>query len=141
MSASEEFFEVLSAFRDAKSAEHEQIDFEIEFYQQILQCSPTYVDVLRRLVEHLSRRGEYRRALPRYRQLIELRRNDCIARYNLSCTLAMLGRLEQAAHALEEAFQIGYHDIAHLESDSDMEPLRDHPVYLAMLDKYDVPFL
>ena len=27
-----------------------------------------------------------------------------------------------------------------LESDSDMEPLRDHPVYLALLDKYDVPF-
>jgi tetratricopeptide (TPR) repeat protein len=140
MSASEEFFEVLAAFRDANSTEDEQIDFEIEFYQQILRHNPTYVDVLRRLVEHLSRRGDYRRALPRYRQLIELCPDDCIARYNLSCTLAMLGRLEQAVHALEEAFQSGYHDIAHLESDSDMELLRDHPVYLALLDKYDMPF-
>ena len=141
MSASEEFFEVLAAFRDAKSAEHEQIDFEIEFYQQILQHNPSYIDVLRRLVEHLSRRGDYSRALPRYRQLIEMRPDDCIARYNLACTLAMLGRLEQAVRALDEAFQFGYHDIAHLESDSDMEPLRDHPIYLALLDKYDVPLL
>ncbi len=139
MSASGEFFEVLSAFREAKSAEREQIEFEIDFYQRILQRSPRNVDVLRRLVEYLSRRGEYRRALPCYRQLIKLRPDDCIARYNLACTLAMLGRLEQAVQALEEAFESGYHDIAHLESDSDMEPLRDHPVYTALLDKYDVP--
>jgi hypothetical protein len=40
-----------------------------------------------------------------------------------------------------ESFIKSTDSLFHLESDSDMEPLRDHPIYLALLDKYDVPLL
>ena len=124
-------------FRDSQASEREQADFEIEFYGRVLARSATNSDVIRRLVEHHSRRCNYPAALPLYRKLVELRPNDCIARYNLACTLSMLGNLDEAMQMLEAAFQQGYVDIAHLEADADMEPLRSHVGYACLIEKYD----
>ena len=137
MSSPDEFSEVLAMFRDSHFSEREQADFEIEFFGRILARNSSNVEVIRRLVEHRSRRGDYRAALPLYRKLVELRPMDCIARYNLACTLSMLGRIDAAMKALESAFQHGYSDIAHLESDTDIEPLRDHSGYARLIEKYE----
>ena len=137
MNSPEDFSEALAKFRDSQAIEQEQAEFEIGFFGCILDRNPTNVDVIRRLVEHLSRRANYDAALPLYRKLVNLRPNDCIARYNLSCTLSMLGHIEEAVSVLKQAFEIGYCDIAHLETDADMEPLRDHPGYVDILEKYD----
>lgn len=141
MSSPDEFSEVLAMLRDSQSSEQEQADFEVEFYGRILARNSNNIDVIRRLVEHLSRRGDYVGALPLYQKLVGLRSQDCIARYNLACTLSMLGDLDAAILALEAAFEIGYSDIPHLESDTDMEPLRQLAGYARILEKYDsVPF-
>lgn len=137
MSSPDEFSDVLAMFRDSHASELEQADFEIEFFGRILARNSSNVEVIRRLVEHRSRRGDYRAALPLYRKLVDLRPNDCIARYNLACTLSMQGKLDEAMTALEVAFQLGYSDIAHLETDTDMEPLRDHSGYARLIEKYD----
>jgi len=134
MSSPDEFSEVLAMFRDSQANEQEQAEFEIEFYGRILSRKSDNVDVIRRLVEHFSRRCDYHAALPLYRKLVRLRSNDCISQYNLACTLSMLGQLDDAMTALEAAFEQGYSDVAHLETDSDMEPLRNHANYARLVE-------
>jgi len=44
--------------------------------------------------------------------------------YNLACTLAQLGDVEAALGWLEKAIDAGYTDVEHLESNTDLTPLR-----------------
>jgi Zn-dependent protease len=49
--------------------------------------------------------------------------------YNVACSLARLGDLDQALVWLERAIDMGYRDSAGLDTDSDLESLRAHPEY------------
>lgn len=110
-----------------------QLDFEIEFYGRILQRSPNYVDVVRRQAELLSRQGRCEEALMLDRRLVDLAPTNCVAHYNLGCSLSRNGRLSEAIEAIEKAIVLGYIDFDHLETDSDLEPLHEIPAFQALL--------
>ena len=52
--------------------------------------------------------------------------------YNAACSLARLGRSDEAVHALLEAADAGYRDLAHLDADPDLASLRDHARFSAL---------
>ena len=58
---------------------------------------------------------------------------DDLARYNLACSLARAGQADEAIDALSRAILLGYDDLAHMEADPDLESLRDHPDFQALL--------
>ena len=70
---------------------------------------------------------------PKVRHLVELQPEDFLARYNLACSLARAGRLEEAIDALSRAVLLGYDDLDHMESDPDLESLHAHPDFQALL--------
>ncbi|MCH7545450.1 MAG: adenylate/guanylate cyclase domain-containing protein, partial [Planctomycetes bacterium] len=54
--------------------------------------------------------------------------------YNIACVYALLGMVEKAIECLErQGPEALYADW--LEQDSDMDPLRDHPRFIALLEK------
>jgi len=53
--------------------------------------------------------------------------------YNVSCTFAAGGRLDQAIDCLERSVQGGSSYRDWIENDSDLDPLRDHPRFRALL--------
>jgi adenylate cyclase len=59
---------------------------------------------------------------------------DAGVRYNVACLFALAGRTERALHCLEEARSVGFGNRAWLERDPDLESLRDHPRFKAILD-------
>ncbi len=122
--------------KTASLSPEDQIDFDLEFYGKILARNPDNVDALRQQVELLAVRGDHQGALKLDERLVELRPFDKIARYNQACSLAMLGRLHPAVEALEMAIQLGYSDIAHLEADADLDPLRCIAEFWVMLERY-----
>ncbi len=107
--------------------------FEAEFLHAVLARRPYYEDVLRRQAENLARAGRYQELLPLDRRMVELRPEDAVIRYNLTCTLARLDRLKEALTSLNKAIELGYSDFDHIESDPDLEALRDLPEYLAII--------
>ncbi len=113
-----------------------QEDFDQRFYEAALDRNPTNVDVLRQLVDIMASSGNYARALTLDEQLVALRPNDCFAKYNLACSLSVLGRPKAALTALDEALQLGYDDFAHMDSDSDLDPLRNHDGYFELLQRH-----
>lgn len=110
-----------------------QVAFEIEFLERLLATSPDHLDGLRRLAELLARHGRLDEALALDRRLVDLRPQDYVARYNLACTLARGNHPEEALAELERAIGAGYDDLAFLETDRDLECLRESPAYQAML--------
>ena len=126
------------ATQQQRNEDEEQIKFDLEFYAAVLERNGEHVDVLRRQVELLARTGNYEEAYKLDRRLVRLLPRDFIARYNLACSLSMLGNLTGALRALEEALQLGYSDFAHLEADSDLDAIKHHARYFELLKKYDI---
>lgn len=122
----------------ARGKQRQQIDFDIEFYERVLQRHPDYVDVLRCQGELLSHRGLNERALAVDRRLAELRPDDCIVRYNLACSLARNKRPSEAVVQLRHALERGYDDFAYLECDSDLECLREDPLYQQLKREFGI---
>lgn len=110
-----------------------QLDFDIDFFEKVLARTPESVEVLRVLAELVSRKGMVGRAVDLDRRLVGLLPDDFLARYNLACSLARAGRADEAIDALSRAILLGYDDLDHMESDPDLESIRLHPDFLALL--------
>jgi tetratricopeptide (TPR) repeat protein len=111
-----------------------QLDFDIDFFERLLLRKSDSVEVLRTLAELVSRKGLVKRAVELDRRLVELMPDDFLARYNLACSLARAGRPDEAIDSLSRAILLGYDDLTHMETDPDLESLRDHPDFRSLLD-------
>ena len=115
-----------------------QEEFDLEFYGQVLQRSGDNPDVMRRQAELFSRRGDYSEALRLDEKLVERFPEDQVARYNLACSLALNGHVRRAISTLAKAIEIGYADFAHIETDSDLDILRDEPSFTELLRRHGI---
>lgn len=109
-------------------------EFEAEFWGRVLQRQPYYEDVLRRQAESLARAGRYHELVPLDFRLVELRPQDAAVHYNLACTLSRLGRATESIATLREAIRLGYDDFGHIETDPDLDPVREMPEFHSMLN-------
>lgn len=71
------------------------------------------------------------------KQHLEQYPNDQIMLYNAACTACQLGEPEEGSKFLIKAVKAGFNDFAHMRRDSDLKPLRDHPIYKAILAARD----
>ena len=111
-----------------------QLDFDIDFFERLLARRSDSDEVLRVLAELVSRKGLVKRAVELDSRLVELHPDDFLARYNLACSLARAGRPDEAIDAVSRAILLGYDDLSHMESDPDLESLRDHPDFRALIE-------
>lgn len=114
----------------------DQGEFDVAFYERILQRQPDDIRLLRLLGELYARRGQYDRALTIDQKLCELLPDDGVVHYNLACSLAMCGAVQEAIHWLGRAIELGYNDFGHLEVDPDLVNVRQLPQYQALLRQY-----
>jgi tetratricopeptide (TPR) repeat protein len=110
-----------------------QLDFDIDFFENLLARNGESVEVLRVLGELVSKKGLVHRAVEIDRLLVERLPKDFLARYNLACSLALAGRPDEAMKSLSKAILLGYDDLAHLEVDPDLDSLRERPDFRALL--------
>ncbi|HMP01172.1 MAG TPA: hypothetical protein PKD86_02560 [Gemmatales bacterium] len=113
-----------------------QLDFEIEFFQAVLERYPEYVDVLRVLGNALTLRGRFAEGLEVDKRLTQLRPQEALAHYNLACSHSLLHQVDAAFAALRRAIELGYDDFAYMERDSDLDNIRSDPRYRKLLLEY-----
>lgn len=112
-----------------------QLDFDIEFFEQLLTRNDADAEVLRVLAELVSKRGDIERAVELDGQLVDLLPEDPLVRYNFGCSLARVGRSREAIASLSQAILLGYDDLEHLEVDPDLDSLRDDPEFRSLLSQ------
>jgi len=109
-----------------------QLDFDVDFFEQLLSRNESDVEVLRVLAELVSKKGDVDRAVDLDQRLADLLPEDPLVRYNLGCSLARAGQNREAIASLSQAILLGYDDLAHLEVDPDLDSLRDDPEFRSL---------
>ena len=74
-------------------------------------------------------------AIESYKHVIRIDPDDEDAHYNLTCSYSLLGSVNKALESLSKAIDLGFNDIKHLESDSDLDGLRDEAGYEMLINK------
>jgi tetratricopeptide (TPR) repeat protein len=61
--------------------------------------------------------------------------NEPMVLYNVACIYSVAGKTEEALECLERAAETGLSQREWYEHDSDLDPLREHPRFKALLKK------
>ena len=110
-----------------------QADFEIEFYERIRERNPHNIDVLLVLGDLFAEKKCHRRALQVDLKLAQLLPTSPLVFYNLACSHALTGQILESLAALKQAVAVGFNDFDHLEQDADLEAVRQHPEFAAVI--------
>ena len=116
----------------ARPHDHE---FEIKFFETVLKRDPSYADVVEILGGLYTKHGRFVDGLRMDRRLVRLLPSNATAHYNLACSLALVKRKAAALRSLRQAVQLGYRDFDWMQQDPDLDGLKQHPDFIALLNQ------
>lgn len=106
-----------------KNSSNNDIDFEINFYENVLKGSPDFIEAMMALADLYTKKGLYREGLNLDERLSRLRPEDAVIFYNLACSYSLLNNSYAALNAVKKAIELGYDDFEHLYNDQDLANL------------------
>lgn len=121
--------------RKKKKASEIDYDFEISFFERLLEKHPSFIQALIALGNAYTQKGDYEKGLVIDLRLKQLRRDDPTVHYNLACSYSLLGRIDDAFLSLKRAIDLGYEDFDYLRHDPDLENLRKDKRFQHLLKK------
>ena len=81
----------------------------------------------------LIKLGERERGLEWASRALAIDPEDTAVLYNVACAHSLSGEIEKAIDYLEKATKAGFAHRGWIENDSDLDPLRSHPWFQALL--------
>jgi hypothetical protein len=131
------FAETLSNAR-AASAARRWTD-AAPLWQKVVESNPVNAEFALRLATALFQAKNYRAAIPAYERALALGADfPSSMAYNIACAYALLGEKEQALQWLEKSFEMGFRNLEHARTDSDLESLHGNPRFQAIVGLPDV---
>ena len=109
----------------SKDLKKEDIEFEIAFYNGLIERDPNFAAALVALGELYTNVGMYEEGLAVDEKLVQLKPDDPIVLYNLGCSYSLLGFIDKAYRSVKKAVNCGYSDFEHLQQDEDLTNLRE----------------
>ncbi|MEJ7760575.1 MAG: tetratricopeptide repeat protein, partial [Gemmatimonadaceae bacterium] len=83
----------------------------------------------------LSTLGESEKAREWNRRALAMDPDDPSVLYNIACAFAQEGQADEAIDALTRALDNGFGHWKWIEHDTDFDSLRDHPAFIALLER------
>lgn len=106
---------------------------EMEFLERIMRRLPHDLEVLVALGDLYTRVGRYEDGLAIDRLLVTMQPEDMTIWYNLGCSLALLGKRDEALKALKRAIELGYSDHEWMSRDADLQSLREDRAFKSLI--------
>lgn len=119
-----------------RSKSEELLEFEIHFYEKLLNAYPDFIDALIPLGNAYTKLGRHDQGLQIDLRLTQLRGEDPLAWYNLGCSYSLLNQVEESLTALQRAVKLGYGDFDYLQKDPDLLNVRRSPKYRQLLESW-----
>ena len=110
-------------------------EFEIQFFESVLKRDARYTEVIEILGGLYTKQGRINDGLRMDRKLVRLLPANPTAHYNLACSLALVKRKADALRSLRQAVELGYRDFDWMQQDPDLDGLKNHPDFRALLDQ------
>lgn len=111
-------------FHSVKREEREYSLFCLEFCSDILGKRPAQLEALEMAANHFTALGYYTDGLLLDQRLAMLRPGDPGILYNLGCSFALVGSVNDALVSLTRAVKFGYSDRKHMQNDQDLVSIR-----------------
>jgi adenylate cyclase len=103
--------------------------------QRHLEMNPHDTRALYVCAQNLCCVGEQERGVELAERALGQDENEPVVLYNVACFYAHAGNKDRALELLESAVDKGWGDRAWLETDSDLDSLREQPRFLALLEQ------
>jgi|ERR1043166_8282548 tetratricopeptide (TPR) repeat protein len=126
-----------SGVRTRKGQQQTQLDFELDFFEAILNRNPDFIDALRVHGNNLTLKGAYAEGLEIDRRIVDLRPHDALAHYNLACSYSLLRKIDPAMRSLRRAVELGYRDFRYMREDRDLDAVRIDPRFRQLLREFE----
>ena len=107
-----------------RKSKFEQIDYEINFFEKLLEKKPDFVEAMEALADLYTKRGVFDKGLELDERLRKVKPFDPIVYYNLACSYSLLWEIDKALDTLKRAIDLGYDNLTYLEMDPDLANLR-----------------
>jgi serine/threonine protein kinase/Flp pilus assembly protein TadD len=107
----------------------------LEVIEQHLELNPEDARAYCLGAVSLFQMGDQARSLQWAQRALEIDPQGTMTLYNVACTYSLNGKIEEAIDCLERAVQCGYFHRQWIENDSDLDPLRSHPRFQALLGR------
>lgn len=111
------------------------LDFLADILEVEVGRHPANIDALAELGNVYTRQGRLERGLTIDRELVRRVPANPTVHYNLACSLSMLGSITEALDALERAVELGYRDPDFMQTDGDLEKLREEMRFQSLVRK------
>ncbi len=105
----------------------------VQLAERHLQLHPDDPRALYLGAGSLCQLGDRARSLDWVRRALALEPEDSGVLYNVACVYALQGQTEEALHCLEKAIESGLGQKDWLENDSDLDSVRSHSRFQALL--------
>ena len=115
------------------------IEFLADFFGGIVARHPGNLEALSELAQAFTLLGRHEEGLAVDEQLVRALPDSPIVRYNLACSLCLVGRGLEALDALERAVSLGYADVEHLLLDQDLASLHKEVRFQRVLKRLSPP--
>lgn len=136
--ADEQSFGSLLSQAEAKTAAKQWKD-AAPLWQRVVAANPVNGRFWSQLATVLYEAKDYRGAIPAYEKAMELGSGfPSSAAYNIACCYALLGEKEQALKWLEKSFDMGFRELEHSQTDTDLTSLHDDPRFNRIVGLADV---
>jgi tetratricopeptide (TPR) repeat protein len=108
---------------------------ELDFLERLAVRLPQDDEVLKVLGDLYTRVGRFEKGLETDHRLVALCPDDALVWYNLGCSLALLGKRDEALKALSRAVTLGYGDYEYMISDNDLRTLREERAFKTLIKR------
>ena len=85
--------------------------------------------------------GDFEEAARYYLAALRYDVSDATSIYNLACCYGLLGEAELAARYLALSVEAGFSNLGHIEWDTDLDPVREDPAFVAAMDTLSTQIL
>ena len=109
--------------------------FLAEFLEIEARLHPGNVAALSELGHVYTRLGRSAEGLEIDRRLVAMAPGNPTVHYNLACSLALLGNVQEALDALETSVGLGFCDAEHLVEDEDLQGLHSEQRFVQIVDR------
>ncbi len=103
------------------------IRFQVAIFEEALRRRPDDSEALRYLAHAYAVLGRKADGLEADRRLATILPRDARVRYNLACSLALNGMVDEAFACLDQALRLGFCDLVLARKDRDLDALRSDP--------------
>ncbi len=107
----------------------------VELAEQHLKLNPDDARACYMAANGLVALGQRERGRQWAERAVAMRADDPMLLYNVGCIFSMLGSVERAIDCLEKARDLGVAERGWYEHDSNLDALRGHPRFQALLEK------